>query len=325
MSNFTPLTDTNKKKINKFFLIANLFLILLISIIGFVYYNQTLQPTKPGAAQRKCSDIDNQTECNASCSPTKSDGKSYACKWLSAQNKCIESGSECGRPPGGSGRCPPGKKPESDTFDHCNNCKAYCDCVDQVDIYYCPNYDYICENQNPKQCKKENNPTNTPIPTRTPTPTPTRIVVSNTPTPTPTRIISNTPTTTPIPTNTPTTPPNQPTNTPGPTATLVPVPCGTKDCDDRTNPCRSGYICVQAHDGSNYCASPDFADACRANPSFQSCCTAPGVPSPTPTEIIVARSSPTATPIQQMLQTGDARSSLVFTLPIGIILLGLLL
>jgi len=65
MSNFTPLTDTN-------------------------------QPTKPGAAQRKCRDIDNQKECNASCSPPKSNGKSYACKWLSVQNKCIESGNECG-------------------------------------------------------------------------------------------------------------------------------------------------------------------------------------------------------------------------------------
>jgi hypothetical protein len=278
MSNFTPLTNTNKKKINKFFLIANLFLILLISIIGFVYYNQTLQPTKPGAAQRKCSDIDNQTECNASCSPKKSDGKSYACKWLSAQ-KCIESGNECGSHFPGSGTCPSWTT-ASDKFDHCNNCKAYCDCQSKsttptnIDIYYCPNYDYICENQNPKQCKKENNPTNTPIPTRTPTPT--RIVVSNTPTPTPTRIISNTPTTTPIPTNTPTTPPNQPTNTPGPTATNTPIPSPTE-------------IILVANTNT-----------------------------PIP-------SQPTNTPIQQMLQTGDARSSLVFTLPIGIILLGLLL
>jgi hypothetical protein len=288
MSNFTPLTDTNKKKINKFFLIANLFLILLISIVGFVYYNQTLQPTKPGAAQRSCRDINNQKECNASCSPTKSDGKSYACKWLSAQNKCTESGNECGSRFSGSGRCPSWTT-ASDKFDHCNNCKAYCDCVVYssgitppiptfVDIYYCPNYDHICENQNPTQCKKENNLINTPIPTSTPTPTPTRIVVSNTPTPTPTRMISNTPTptVTPIPTNTPTTPPNQPTNTPAPTATNTPIPSPTE-------------IILVANTNT-----------------------------PIP-------SQPTNTPIQQIVQTGDLRSSLVFTLPIGVILLGLLL
>jgi hypothetical protein len=103
MANFTPLKNIDRKKINKFFLIANFLLIFLISIVVLIYYNQILKPTKPGAAQRRCRDIDNQRECNASCSPLKSNGKSYACKWLSAQNKCIESGNECGGSTGGGG------------------------------------------------------------------------------------------------------------------------------------------------------------------------------------------------------------------------------
>jgi len=99
--------------------------------------------------------------------------------------------------PPGSGRCPSWTT-ESCQFDHCNNCRAYCDCKSgstNIDIYYCPNYDYICENQNPTQCKKENNPTNTPGPTatETPSPSPTEIILvanNNTPTSSP---ITNTP------------------------------------------------------------------------------------------------------------------------------------
>jgi hypothetical protein len=60
--------------------------------------------------------------------------------------------------------------------------------------------------------------------------------------------------------------------------------------------------------------------------------TATNTPIPSPTEIILVvntntptPSQPTNTPIQQIVQTGDVRSSLVFTLPIGIILLGFLL
>ena len=153
--------------------------------------------------------------------------------------------------------------------------------------------------------------TNTPIPTKTPTPSPTS-VITNTPAPTSTPI--------PTATLTPTTPPDQPTNTPGPTATPIPVPCGTKDCDNSTNPCRSGYICVQANDGSNYCSSPDFATACKANPSFNSCCTAPGAPTATPT----TASTIAPTQIASVPSVGTVQWG-IFGIIGTIILIGLLL
>lgn len=158
----------------------------------------------------------------------------------------------------------------------------------------------------------------TPIPTSTTTPI-------NTPTPTTTPIPTNTPTPTPIPTTPPGQPTNTPaptaTNTPGPSATPVPVLCGTKDCDNTTNPCRSGYICVQANDGSNYCTSPDFQTACKANPSYNNCCTAPGAPTATPTEIVLAKISPTTT---KLLQTSTPQL-FIYIIPALIMLLGLIL
>lgn len=172
-------------------------------------------------------------------------------------------------------------------------------------------------------------------PTLTPTPT---ITSTSTPTPTATPVITNTPTptptSTPIPTATatPTTLPGQPTNTPaptststpGPTLTLIPVLCGTKDCDNATNPCRSGYTCVQANDGSNYCTSPDFANACKSNPSYNSCCIAPGAPTATPTEIILAKISTSPTTVVKLLQTGVVQSFMYF-IPALIMLVGLIL
>ncbi len=153
------------------------------------------------------------------------------------------------------------------------------------------------------------NPTNTPTPTSSPTPTP----IGATPTEaitTPTEVPTAVPTE--VPTEAPTI---KPTEKPGPTATPIPVLCGTKDCDDKTNPCRSGYICVQAHDGSNYCTSADFANACKANPSYNSCCTAPGAPTATPTGV-------TATPAAPV--SGRA-AWWMFTIPSFIILGSLLL
>ncbi|OQY66277.1 hypothetical protein B6D29_02900, partial [Microgenomates bacterium UTCPR1] len=115
------------------------------------------------------------------------------------------------------------------------------------------------------------------------------------------------------------------TATPGPSATLIPVLCGTKDCDNATNPCRSGYICVQAHDGSNYCSSPDFAEACKSNPSYNSCCTAPGVSTSTPTEVVLAKSGPTSTPSAPVSGFISIKSVLMYLAPVGIILLGIIL
>lgn len=162
----------------------------------------------------------------------------------------------------------------------------------------------------------------TPTPSNTPTPTPT---ATNTPTPTLTPAISNTPTMTPAISSTPTpsaTPTDTPaiSSTPGPSPTLVPVLCGTKGCDDATNPCRSGYTCVGAGDGSNYCASPDFVDACKSSPSYNTCCIPPGGPTATPTEILLAKVSPTV----GLLKTGISKN-FMFYIPAVIMLFGFLL
>lgn len=157
-------------------------------------------------------------------------------------------------------------------------------------------------------------PTPTPGPTNTPIPTPTDIIIVQIPTEAPTVIPTDVPTEAPTeipPTEVPTT---KPTDKQGPTATPIHVLCGTKDCDDKTNPCRSGYLCVQAKDGSNYCTSPDFAEACKANPSYNSCCTAPGS----------ATATPTPTKVASIPSAGQPKP-FVFLIPIGIIILGLLL
>jgi len=306
MSNFTPLTDTNKKKINKFFLIANLFLILLISIIGFVYYNQTLQPTKPGAIGEEITEglCSNNQKSNGwvQCGSGIGDSKCTFCLkpyqrtcnqilqergcgnqinvgCTKINNKCFRCTSDkgglayhykCDRVTDLSGGCQDNGRLlgnfGSGTHEFCFDGNPN-DCgSEQIDWV-----GKIMSRIGPVPCGGGSpNPTDTPIPTRTPTPTPTRIIVSNTPTPTPTIIISNTPTptATPIPTNTPTTSPNQPTNTPIPSPTEIILVVNTN--------------------------------------------------TPMP-------SQPTNTPIQQIVKTGDVRSSWIYTLPIGIILLGLLL
>lgn len=184
-------------------------------------------------------------------------------------------------------------------------------------------------------------PIETPTPTlpvSTPTPSPTvPITPSSSPTPSPTGVISSTPTPSPTPTGTPSptsTPSPTPTGTPGPTSTPppgpsttpIPVACGTKGCDNSTNPCRSGSICVQAQDGSNYCSLPEFQTACKSSPSQSSCCTSPAA-SPTPTEIILAKVSvsPTAPKTTQIPSVGVAKYGAIFgILSIGIVLLGLI-
>jgi hypothetical protein len=288
MANFTPSKNIDRKKINKFFLIANFLLIFLISIVVLIYYNQTLKPTKPGAAQKRCREIDNQRECNASCSPPKANNLAYKCKWLSAQNKCIESGKVCGSDitPISGGQCPfpPGLPPVCMTGTCCvpgETSTGNPACIGRGPRMTVCAPGYECHwgiGCFPKENTK--NPTNTPIPTKTPTPTPTRIVVSNTPTPTPTIIISDTPTPistdTPIPTNIPTTPPNQPTNTPGPTATETPSPSPTE-------------IILVANNN-------------------------------TPTSLPI-----TDTPIQEIVQAGDRRSFLILSIPISLIILSLFL
>lgn len=80
MENFTPIrTLKNKKKANKFLIIGNLFLVVLIAVIGFTYYSNVLLTTQQKAVQPggcMCKDANGNTagagECsgsNCSCTP----------------------------------------------------------------------------------------------------------------------------------------------------------------------------------------------------------------------------------------------------------------
>jgi len=155
-------------------------------------------------------------------------------------------------------------------------------------------------------------PTDTPIPT--PTATPTGIVTS-TPTPTPTGVIS---TGTPTPTVTP----GGPTSTPTATPTPGPLVCATKDCNETTRKCAPGNICIKANDGSNYCSNESLVDSCKSNPTESSCCKIQPTSNATPTEIILAKVSPTA--VVKLPQTGVAKS-FMFLIPATIMLIGLIL
>ena len=189
-------------------------------------------------------------------------------------------------------------------------------------------------------CKPGNNTqiNNTPTPLPTPTVPPNIVLTPTSPpaittlTPTPTKTPTATPTPTSAPSATPTTAPTPTTSVPTPT--LVPNTCGTKGCDNTTNPCRSGLICMQASDGSNYCAMPDYQTACSANPSQTTCCTAPtptsvqmvSNPTPTPTEILLAQSvnTPAPTKVPTIPSTGAPAPWIFLSAPLGLLLLGLL-
>ena len=171
----------------------------------------------------------------------------------------------------------------------------------------------------------------TPSPSITVTPT---LPPDSTPTVTPEISLTPTLTLTPSPTSGPTaTDTPGPSPTPGPSATPIPVACGTKSCDNTTNPCRSGLSCIQANDGSNYCSLPEFQDACKVNPAQETCCTAQGE-NPTPTEIVLVNATATpgaggATTVAQVTEippAGIATFGKIFTfISLAVILLGLIL
>ncbi|MFA6532466.1 MAG: hypothetical protein WCT22_00535 [Patescibacteria group bacterium] len=337
MDNFTPLkVEKKKRKFNKFLIFGNLFLVVLVALVGIFYYNkQRLISNIP-----KASSLCPQSACpdnEEACMVGKNIGgvpKTH-CTCCPAQYSCTNEGDNgyCSTGGGGGGGCPCGST-LSEECKQVDNCQGGTQ-GDSCGVDAQGRIKYICKNRKCNIC-----PTKTPTPpnvTDTPTPTPTG-VITNTPTPTQTPIPTRTPTPTPTPTgtivpsNTPTviptgtivpsnTPTVTPTNTPGPSATPVPVLCGTKDCDNATNPCRTGYNCVQANDGSNYCTSPDFTDACKANPSYNSCCTAPGAPTATPTEIILAQTTVTSPPVPV---TGMVQS-FMYLIPAFIMFVGLIL
>lgn len=171
---------------------------------------------------------------------------------------------------------------------------------------------------------------NTPTPTPTPTPTGS---ITNTPTPTstPTATPTSTPTATPTPTGTLTpTPTGTLTPTPTPTATPSPTPqphaCGYTPCTSNTD-CNSGLICVTSNNnGPKYCSLPQYQQACEQNPSVATCCNAP-TNSPTPTEIIIAKTSETPSPTTPEIPSAgvDTFGKIFSIIAGGIIILGLLL
>ncbi len=320
MNNFTPFKKT-KKPVNKLFLIGNIALLTMIILLGVFYVGETKFPYKGKATECTPNKLYCRRDISGLCPNVSSNLAGFLCDNTGQYND-----STCTAMDG----CAPYVNPGS-----------YCDVgsISRGDFIGCSseNHQWNCNcKNNVTECSDNTGGTscgfNTPggnPPEDTPTPTPTG-ELSPTPTatppatPTPTEVITNTPTptTTLTPTATPTgTPGPTATNTPGPSATPIPVLCGTKDCDNATNPCRSGYSCVQAKDGSNYCTSPDFADACKANPSYNSCCTAPGAPTATPTEIVLAKTSPTKVPVP----VSGEPAWLMFIIPVLIIIGSLIL
>jgi len=130
--------------------------------------------------------------------------------------------------------------------------------------------EWTCDISKCVVCPPPTNPPENPTNTPTRTPTPSGPQPSNTPTTTPSRTPTPSSTNTPTPSNTPT---NSP--TPSPTATPVPHACGYTPCNDTTNPCAGGLICIKASDNKYYCAKPEYENACKVSPSTASCCSAP--------------------------------------------------
>lgn len=347
MDNFTPLkTEKPKKKFANFFLVVNILLMFVVVGITGYYLRNKLITTKEKAyvptSERPCSEYHATGGCDEAhkeCAV-----KYPRCEWINTGSTTVWSdgvGSteikcpgQCVGEGGGGGfeipKCPNGQDPicETPAITECvriMNCQipskilvqnGFCG-TDPLKITCQTNCTCETPGDTPTPTPTEPTATNTPTPTSTPTSTP-----SSTPTSTPTSTPSSTPTGTIIPSNTPTA---TPTGTPGSTLTPIPVLCGTKDCDDKTNPCRDKYICVQAHDGSNYCTSADFADACKANPSYNTCCIAPGDPTATPTEIVLAQTSITTTTAPSVPVSADDRSFLMYLIPLVIIAFSLLL
>lgn len=295
MANFTPLKfEKGKikkiKNINvfnnkKFLLVGNLFLVILIIVFGGFYYYKMLV-TKQKAVGVSCKTITKQNECNNSCSPPKGPKNiQYRCKWVNGE--CKESSKSCDeKEKKDPYECPSGTY-KSGCKDHFDSSinKWICDCYLNNTPPGCNEYGYSI-------CyfKSKGRCDSTYICDKP------KLQSLPTNTLTPTSQLTNTPTPTIIITNLPT-----PTSNPTPTdiselnITLTSTPTPTTPPNQPTN-------------------------------------TPIPTNTPTPTEIIVVQStntpvinSPTNTPIQQIAETGNVKSLLIFSIPIGIILLGLLL
>lgn len=100
------VTSGPKKKFASGKVIATILgLFLLVGGIGAgVFLTGQNQNPQERAGESGCNGNKTQASCVGSCSPIKADGKSYACKWLSAgTGACNESEQECGGGGGGGG------------------------------------------------------------------------------------------------------------------------------------------------------------------------------------------------------------------------------
>ncbi|OQY66752.1 hypothetical protein B6D29_02505, partial [Microgenomates bacterium UTCPR1] len=101
VKNFTALKTKPKKKLNKVFLALNIFLMLVVVGITGYYLRERLLTKKEKAYSpyspfpiAKCSEL-SARDCGDYCSPVKSNGLNYYCKWT-GQHGCIESSTPCG-------------------------------------------------------------------------------------------------------------------------------------------------------------------------------------------------------------------------------------
>lgn len=107
-----PIDDTSgmmvstppKKKFGGGKIIATILGLLLLvgGIAGGVILTQQNQQISEKADVGSCSSFGTPTQCESSCSPVKSNGQQFQCKWLSNQG-CIESAQECSTSGGGWG------------------------------------------------------------------------------------------------------------------------------------------------------------------------------------------------------------------------------
>lgn len=82
--------------------------------------------------------------------------------------------------------------------------------------------------------------------------------------------------------------------TPSPTPTEL--TCGEVGCFEDDD-CSQGLVCAREENALvGYCSEPPYIDACRAEPSYESCCDELITPSPTPTGTLTPTPTPTVTP-----------------------------
>ena len=342
MDNFTPLKSfgQKKKKISKFLLFTNIFLMMfVVGLTGYYLQNQLISRDSQAGCRKNstsanCQRINfrqrvykggyageytatvnlgtPQNPVSKKVVPvwfTSADGRAYIIKNTSVgpggtliqSDDLKQALDKAGLPPnfidGGSCMLPNGGHEINDYCIAPGNCNttttnggmstAAGGAVNPNENCNVWHYS-ICPVGIPPYCTESGGPEGdtAPTPTRVPTatPTPTRTIITNTPTPTPTATSTPTPTITPFISNTP---------------TATPVISNTPT------------------------ATPVISNTPTATPTATST-PAPGTPTVTPTEIILAKVSASPTVVVSLLKTGMVKS-FMYWIPGAIMLVGLLL